>query len=80
MIKRNDLAKKEVEIERLRMALRDNIVTSEVRANGYGDVDMDRLEKAIDQIEMTHEFKSKPKAADVFDASFLPPAGERKVN
>lgn len=80
VIKRNDLAKKEVEIERLRMALRDNIVTSEVRANGYGAVDMGRLEKSIDQIELTHQFKSKPKGADIFDASFLPPAGERKVN
>src|SRR5437764_4047775 len=35
VIKRNDLAKKDVELERLRMALKDNIVTPEVRANGY---------------------------------------------
>ena len=32
-----------------------------------------RLEQAIDQIGLTHAFKVKPKAADVFDASFLPP-------
>src|SRR5205085_10551944 len=36
VIRRNDVAKKEVELERLRMALRDNILTPEVRADGYG--------------------------------------------
>ncbi len=35
VIKRNDLAKKDVELERLRMALKDNILTPEVEANGY---------------------------------------------
>ena len=41
---------------------------------------MDRLDKSIDQIALTYEFKNaKPKAADVFDASFLPSAAERKA-
>jgi NitT/TauT family transport system substrate-binding protein len=80
VLKRNDLAKKDVELERLRMAIKDNIVTPEVKANGYGDVDLERLDQAIEQIGMTHEFKSKPKAADVFDSSFLPSAADRKAN
>ncbi len=81
MIKRNDVAKKPVELERLRMALKDNIVTTEVKSNGYGAVDNDRLTKSIDQIALTYEFKNKkPKAADAFDASFLPPAADRKAN
>src|SRR5213078_3057429 len=51
------------------MALKDNIVTPEVKANGYGAVDKDRLAKAIDQIAITYEFKNgKPSAADAFDA------------
>ena len=81
VIKRNDIAKKPVELERLRMALKDNILTAEVKANGYGAVDNARLEKAIDQIALTYEFKNaKPKAADAFDASFLPSAADRKAN
>ena len=80
VIKRNDVAKKDVELERLRMALRDNIVTPEVKTNGYGAVDMGRLDKSIDQIALTYEFKAKPKAADIFDASFLPPAADRRAN
>ena len=80
VIKRNDVAKKDVELERLRMALKDNILTAEVKANGFGGVEMPRLEKAIEQIGLTYEFKSKPVAADIFDASFLPPAADRKAN
>jgi NitT/TauT family transport system substrate-binding protein len=80
VIKRNDVAKKDVELERLRMALRDNVLTPEVKANGFGGVDMARLDKAIDQIALTYEFKAKPKGADIFDASFLPPEAERKAN
>jgi NitT/TauT family transport system substrate-binding protein len=80
VLKRNDVAKKDVELERLRMAIRDNILTAQVKANGFGDVDLGRLDKAIDQIGMTHEFKSKPKAADVFDSSFLPAAADRRAD
>src|SRR6187431_657788 len=47
VIKRNDVARKPVELERLNMALKDNIVTPEVKAHGFGGVDADRLTKAI---------------------------------
>jgi NitT/TauT family transport system substrate-binding protein len=81
VIKRNDVAKKPIELERLRMALKDNILTEEVKAEGFGGVNADRLAKSIDQIALTYEFKNgKPKASDAFDASFLPPAAERKAN
>jgi len=81
VLKRNDLARKEVELERLTMAIRDNIVTPEVKANGYGAIDNARLAHAIDQIALTYKFKGeKPKPDDIFDASYLPPAASRKVN
>jgi NitT/TauT family transport system substrate-binding protein len=80
ILRRDDGAKKEVELERLRMAIRDNIITPEVRADGLGAVDPARLEQSIDQIGLVQTYKAKPRAEDIFDASFLPPAGERKVN
>ena len=81
VIKRNDVAKKEVELERLNIALKDNILTDEVKAEGFGGVNAERLAKSIDQIALTYEFKNgKPKASDVFDSSFLPSAAERKAN
>jgi NitT/TauT family transport system substrate-binding protein len=62
------------------MAIKDNIITDEVKKNGFGAVDLARLDAAIDQIALTFTFKAKPKGSDIFDASFLPAAGERKVN
>jgi NitT/TauT family transport system substrate-binding protein len=80
VIKRNDIAKKPVELERLRMAIKDNILTPEVKANGYGAIDPDRFAKSIDQLSSAQELKNKAKAADAFDSSFLPPAAERKAH
>jgi NitT/TauT family transport system substrate-binding protein len=78
VIERMNGAKKAVELERLRMAIKDNILTPEVKAHGYGAIDEARLAKAIDQIALTYTFKNgKPKPSDAFDASFLPPASER---
>jgi NitT/TauT family transport system substrate-binding protein len=81
VLARNGVATKPVELERLRMAITDNILSDEVKANGYGGVNMDRLAKSIDQIALTYTFKNdKPKAGAIFDPEFLPPAAERKVN
>ena len=78
ILKRDDAARKEVEIERLRMAVRDNILTAEVRANGLGPVDPARLAQSFEQIALVYTFKAKPNG-DIFDPSFLPPLAERKV-
>jgi NitT/TauT family transport system substrate-binding protein len=80
VLKRDDSAKKEVEIERLRMVIRENIVTPEARSLGFGAIDNARLEASISQIGLTYTFKARPKAGDVFDTTFLPPAAERRVN
>jgi NitT/TauT family transport system substrate-binding protein len=80
VLKRNDVAKKPVELERLRMALNQNILTPEVKANGYGEVDVERLAQSVNQIALTYEFKnSKSKPIEAFDPSFLPPAADRQV-
>lgn len=79
VLNHNDVAREEVELERLRMALAQNIMTDEVRANGFGGVDMERLERSIDQIADTYEFTNRPMANDVFDPQFLPPAADRMV-
>ena len=80
VLRRDEQAKKDVEIERLRMAIRENVVTPEVRANGFGAVDPARLEEAIAQMALGYTFKARPKADAAFDASFLPPAAERRAN
>ena len=81
VLRRNDVARREVELDRLRTALKDNILTPEVKTLGFGDVDMRRLDESIEQIALTYQFKGeKPKGSDVFDPSFLPAAAERKAD
>ena len=65
--------------ERLNIAIKENMVTPEVEANGYGVVVPERFAKAIEQIGLTYTFKTKPNPNEIFDPSFLPPAAERKV-
>ena len=80
VIKRNDVAKADVEKERLELSLKQNFVTPWVKANGYGGIDKARFAKSIDQIGLTFTFKAKPKVEDVFTEAFLPPPADRKVN
>jgi len=79
VLKYNPTAEPAVELERLKMALRDSMVTPWVKANGVGDVDMQRLAKSIDQAADTYDFKNRPTAQDIFNGEFLPPAAERKL-
>jgi NitT/TauT family transport system substrate-binding protein len=80
VVKRNEAAKKDVELERLNMALHDNILTPEARAEGLGGVDGARFDKAIDQIALTYGFKARPRSSDIFDSTSLPPAADRVVD
>jgi NitT/TauT family transport system substrate-binding protein len=52
-------------------------MTPEVMAKGLGGIESARFENSIEQMALANEFKAKPKAADIFDGSFLPPAADR---
>jgi NitT/TauT family transport system substrate-binding protein len=79
LMKRNPIAKRDVELERLKLSLQKNFVTPDVQKNGLGGVDMKRLERSIDQIGLTFQYTNKPKAADIFTAQYLPPREQRLV-
>jgi NitT/TauT family transport system substrate-binding protein len=79
LMTRNAIAKREVELERLKLSLAKNFVTPDVQKNGLGAVDMKRLERSIDQIGLTFQYSNKPKAADIFTAQYLPPREQRLV-
>ncbi|MDU0343563.1 ABC transporter substrate-binding protein [Bosea rubneri] len=79
VIKRNDVAKQEVELERLKMTLEQNVVTPWVKANGVGGIDKARWATALDQIGLTFTFKDKAKAGEAFVDSFLPAEADRKL-
>jgi NitT/TauT family transport system substrate-binding protein len=80
VVSRMDDGSRELELERLKAVLADNILTPEVRRNGIGAIDPLRMERAIDQIAEDHKFRKRPGAADIFDDSFLPPVDGRLIN
>ena len=80
VVSRMEGGSRELELERLRMIVRDNILTGEVKHNGLGGIDPARFERAIGQIAEDFKFQKRPTAADIFDASFLPPLNGRLIN
>ena len=79
VIQRNGGGSRDIELERLLIALKQNVLTPEVKANGLGEIDAARFERGLEQLGLGYTFKTKPKAADIFDDSFLPSEEERKV-
>jgi NitT/TauT family transport system substrate-binding protein len=80
VIRRNDVAKREVELERLKMTLDMNVTTPWVKANGFGGIDQARWTTALDQIGLTFQYKDKAKAGAAFVSDFLPAAADRKLD
>ena len=72
VVSRMDGGSRDLELERVRTVLRDNIVTPEVKRDGIGGIDPDRFERSVDQIAEDFKFHNRPAAADIFDDSFLP--------
>jgi len=70
----------DIELERLRSVIADNILTSEVKRDSIGGIDPARLDRSIDQIAEDFKFEKRPSARDIFDDSFLPPPAERLIN
>jgi NitT/TauT family transport system substrate-binding protein len=73
----NPVAKPEIELERLGLINDCCYFTEKVKENGFGDVDMERLQTSIDQLASYHQFTNKPEASDIFTSEFLPPKEER---
>jgi NitT/TauT family transport system substrate-binding protein len=80
VVSRMDGGSRDLELERLRALIHDNILTGEVRRNGIGGIDAARFERSIDQIAEEFKFRKRPAGTDVFDGSFLPPLNGRLVN
>jgi NitT/TauT family transport system substrate-binding protein len=76
---RDPLVDRNVELERLKLALSDNILTEEVRRNGLGAVERTRLEKTIQSVVTAFNLPRTPSPDEVFTDRFLPPKEERTI-
>lgn len=79
LMKRNAIANRDVELQRLKMALERNVITPDVKKNGLGDIDKDRMKKAIDQIGLTFDYTNKPTTDEIFTSEYLPPKEDRMI-
>lgn len=70
----------DIERERLRVALSCCIITDNVRANGFGDIDRNRLQNVISLITKAYNLPRQLSVDEVFDSSFLPPKNERMIH
>jgi NitT/TauT family transport system substrate-binding protein len=79
VIARNPAGDVALETRRLELAIKDNIATDYVMANGIGGIDEARFKKALEQTAITYEFKNTPDMDVIFTDAYLPPLNERKV-
>ena len=77
--KRDPLINESVELERLLLALRSNVLTREVAADGFGGVRAERLARAIDAVAESFGLPTRPKWYEVFNGKFLPPKKDRML-
>jgi NitT/TauT family transport system substrate-binding protein len=68
-----------LELDRLQLAIDNNVLTDWVKANGMGGIDDARMKTAIDQVVLSFGLEKTPAVADVFTTAFLPPAEERML-
>lgn len=80
VVSRMDGGSRDLELERLRTVIRDDILTADVKRDGIGGIDPARFERSVDQIAVDFKFHKRPAAADIFDDSFLPAPGDRTVH
>ncbi len=73
------LSNEATELKRLQLAIRANMLNDEVKRNGLLGIDNARMQRAIDQVVQSFDLPGKPTVAQVFDASYLPPASARKL-
>ena len=80
VIKHNNVAREAVELERLEMALRDNLLTRYVKNNGMGGINKQRFERSIKQLGESYKFKRNVSVDNVFTEEYLPSKANRIIN
>jgi len=77
--KRDPLIDPALELERLNMVLKDNVLTTEVKANGMGDIKKDRMAKAIEQLSEAFSLSKAPTVDDIFTEAAMPAKADRML-
>ncbi len=79
VMRREPLLKRDVEKERLQQTIEYEVLSSEMKKIGIGDVDEERLKKGIDLLVENLKLPRTPATNEVFTRAFLPPRAERDL-
>jgi NitT/TauT family transport system substrate-binding protein len=79
VIDRNPAADLELEQRRLQLSIDANVLTDWAAEQGMGDIDPERMARAIEQTRLVYEFQNEPDASAYFDPQYLPDASERML-
>lgn len=71
-MKRMQGANKQIELERLKIVLSQNVKDFDPKAEVVGGVDPARFAASFEQIAQIYTFKNKLKPEEIFDAAYLP--------
>lgn len=77
--KRDPLIDEKLELERLNMSLKMNVLTPWVKANGMGDVDPQRFARSVKDVADAFGLPAAPDPAKVFSSAYMPAKAERMV-
>ncbi|UHD46694.1 ABC transporter substrate-binding protein [Aureimonas altamirensis] len=75
----DNLANRDIEMQRLRYAYENLIVSDENAKLGMGDLDDARLTKAIGIVVEGYDLQTTPEASQIFSREFLPAREEREL-
>jgi len=79
VMKREPLLKRDVEKERLLQTIEYEVMSSEMKTIGIGDVNAERLKKGIDLLVENLKLPRTPQNDEVFSRAFLPSRAEREL-
>jgi NitT/TauT family transport system substrate-binding protein len=77
--KRDGLLKAETERARMDWVLDKLVLTPDVRQNGIGNMDQQRMERGINVLKEGFQLSTAPTMEQIYDGRFLPPAADRKL-
>lgn len=77
VMKREPLLKRDLEKDRLYATLKQEMSHPEIAKIGFGDIDAERMKRAISVVVEANQLPRAPSVDEVFNRSFLPPMADR---
>lgn len=77
VMKREPLLKRDLEKDRLFATLKQEMSHPEIAKIGFGDIDVERMKRAISIVVESNQLPRTPAVDEIFNRSFLPPMADR---